>query len=83
LNSAPRNIEFTLDVSRWPPRDSKKVLLCREAFISGPAHSMQHQQDTRTAVSYFYRYENNLLEMNAVVTDSTLCLIGAAALWSG
>jgi len=78
---------FTSRMEDWPPRSQRQTLYCWEAFVSGKAHSKNHEEDARTALIEFLDLEKELKPEQSAVTIETpsksLSLIGAAALWSG
>jgi len=77
-----RPCSLSLHLGDWPPsRD--QLLLCWEAFVSGPAHGDTDMADASTAAVEFCANEKSLAQANAVVADRPISLIGAAALWSG
>ena len=51
--SCRREIVFTTDPTRWPPR-VEGVLFCWEAFVSQGAHADTHLKDAATAVVEFF-----------------------------
>ena len=75
-------LRFTTDWRLWLKAE-EPLLLCWEAFVSGPAHSDSHERDAATAVMAFRDAENDLESANAVTTESPFSLIGAAAIWAG
>ena len=81
--SSSGKCEFTLDFQRWPPPSHQHILFCWEAFVSGAAHSDQHQRDAATAAVFLFDNEDNLQKVNAVKVENRISLIGAVALWSG
>jgi len=80
--SCRREIVFTTDPTRWPPR-VEGVLFCWEAFVSQGAHADTHLKDAATAVVEFFKHEAHLAACNSVSAENPLSLIGAAALWAG
>ena len=77
------HIEFTTDSSMWLPSDSRQVLFCWEAFVSGDAHGNDHIRDAATAIMFFIDNEIQLEAVNAVTTQQSFSLIQAVALWAG
>ena len=50
--------------------------------MSGAAHG-DHLEDAENAALFFAKHEDELTEVNAVIAEYPISLIGAAALWSG
>lgn len=82
-DQAVRVLTYTLDWKAWPPTDGTRLLLLWEAFVSGPAHGLSHEQDAATAAVFFRDREDELDAANAVTAGEPLSLIHAAALWAG
>jgi hypothetical protein len=87
FRSCREGCTFTLDCAEWPPTGSRPLLYCWEAFVSQEAHSVSltgaDLQDAATAAMEFLTSEDDLEAANAVRTERSLSMIGAAALWSG
>lgn len=76
-------LTYTLDWNEWPPKETSRLLLIWEAFVSGAAHCGSHEQDAATATVFFKENENNLNAVNAISTERPLSMVHAAALWVG
>jgi hypothetical protein len=76
-------LEYVTDWRQWPPLDGSPRFLVWEAFVSGNAHSLSHENDAVTAAMYFREKEGSLGAAHAVSAEDPFSLIHAVAMWAG